>query len=312
MIIWGRSLMPGSPDAPSLEVVIRRLLLVFLGAAAVCLVPWTVYLANTLPDQFDTGQWRAAWVGFDFALLCCFAGAAWLGLRRRRAAVPLLAVTAALLLCDAWFDVLLDWESPDRWTSVALAVFAELPIAVVLLVAARRLLTGEMRRRALTIRDIEVHDDPRCQELFRYLPATAEELAGAGLGDVERILDRLAADGFVRRQRDGRWVALPQSLWEPRPDEFDEPYRTRVAAFLDEKYGEELALLSWAARHRDEFGPWGRAQRASARLTELELREFEAEYLELLTRYVRLRGRPAPGVRRLAVRFYAFPTPDTP
>jgi hypothetical protein len=36
--------------------------------------------------------------------------------RRRRAAVPLLAAMAALLLCDAWFDVVLDWTSPDRWT----------------------------------------------------------------------------------------------------------------------------------------------------------------------------------------------------
>ncbi len=297
--------------APSLGFVIRRFLLFFLGAAAVCLVPWIVYLANTLPDQFDTGQWRAAWVGFDVALLGCFASAAWLGVRRRRAAVPLLAATAALLLCDAWFDVVLDWTSPDRWTSIALAVFAELPIAVVLLVASRRLLTGEMRRRALTVRDIEIYDDPRCQQLFRILPATIEELAGTGIAGVEGLLERLAADGYVRWQRDGRWVALPQSLRETRPEEFDEPYRSRVAAFLDEKYDQELELLSWAAAHRDEFGQWGRAQRASARLTEAELREFEAEYLELLTRYVRLRGRPEPGVRRLAVRFYAFPAPDT-
>jgi hypothetical protein len=284
---------------------------VFLAAAAVCLVPWIVYLANTLPDQFDAGQWRTAWVGFDVALLCCFAAATWLGLRRRRAAVPLLAATAALLLCDAWFDVLLDWGSPDRWTSIALAVFAELPIAVVLVVAARRLLTGEMRRRSLTVRDIEVHDDPRCQQVFRGLPATAEELAGTGIAGVEDILEGLAADGFVRRRRDGRWIALPQSLREPRPDEFDEPHRTRVAAFLDEKYDRELELLSWAAAHRYEFGEWGKAQRASVRLTESDLREFEAEYLELLTRYVRLRGHAAPDVRRLAVRFYAFPAPDT-
>jgi len=307
--------MPAAPDPPSLEVMIRRLLLVFLGAAAVCLVPWIVYLAYTLPDQHDAGQWRVAWVGFDVALLCCFASGAWLGLRRRRAAVPLLAATAALLLCDAWFDVLLDWSSPDRWVSVALAVFAEVPIAVVLLVAARGLLTGEMRRRTVTIRDIEVHDDPRYQQVLRALPGTAEELArrtGMTAADIESCLERLAADGFAQSRRDGVWMALPQYLLEPRPDDFGEPHRTRVAAYLDELYERELKLLSWAAAHRDEFGPWGKAQRASARLTEPELREFEAEYLELLTRYVRLRGNSAPGVRRVAVRFYAFPTPDTP
>jgi hypothetical protein len=288
----------------------RRFMLLFLGAAAVCLVPWIVYLADTLPDRHDAAQWRVAWVGFDVALVGCFATAAWLGLRRRRAAVPLLAATAALLFCDAWFDVLLDWASPDRWMSIALAGCAEVPIAVVLLVAARRLLTGEMRRRALTIRDIEVYDDPRAQELLRALPATAAELATrTGAADVEEDLCRLAEDGFVRRQRDGRWVALPQALRETRPDEFAEPHRSRVAAYLDELYERELALLSWAAAHRDEFGPWGKAQRASARLTEPELRAFEAEYLELLARYVRLRGRPGPGVRRVAVRFFAFPSP---
>lgn len=121
--------------------MIRRMLLVFLGAGAVFLVPWTVYLAQTLPDQYDIGQWRTAWVGFDVVLLTCFAAGAWLGLRRRRAAVPLLTATAALLCCDAWFDVMLDWTSPDRTTSVLLAVFAELPIAALLLLAARRLLT---------------------------------------------------------------------------------------------------------------------------------------------------------------------------
>jgi DNA-binding transcriptional ArsR family regulator len=293
--------------------VIRKLLLVFLGAAAICLVPWTVYLAQTLPDRHDSGQWRVAWVGFDVALACCFAGAAWLGLRRRRAAVPLLTATAALLFCDAWFDVLLDWNSSDRWLSVGLAVFAELPIAVFLLVAARRLLTGKMRRRALTVRDIEVYDNPQYQQVMRSLPATVPDLAsrtGLSTDDVVGHLETLARDGFVRRRRDGRWHAVAQYLRETRPEEFGEPHRTRVAEYLDQTYDRELELLSWAAKHRTEFGPWGKAQRASARLTELELREFEAEYLELLTRYVRLRGQPARGARSVGGRFFAFPAPE--
>lgn len=294
--------------------MIRRMLLVFLGAAAVFLVPWTVYLAQSLPDRFDTGQWRAAWVGFDVALLCCFAGAAWLGLRRRRAAVPLLVATAALLCCDAWFDVVLDWESPDRWTSVLLAAVAEVPIAMLLLIAARRLLAATPRR-TLTVRDIEVYDDPWRQRLLRGLPATADDLAATTdrpVTEVAATLDSLAEDGYVRRRRDGRWHELPQYLREPRLDELAEPHRSRVTAYLDEKYDEEVRLLAWAAAHRDEFGPWGKAQRASARLTAPELREFEIAYLELLTRFCQLRHHPVPGVRTVAVRFYAFPPPGTP
>lgn len=120
--------------------MIRRLLLVFLGAAALFLVPWTLYLADTLPSQFDTGQWNVAWVGFDTALGCCFALACWLGWRRHRAAVPMLAATATLLCCDAWFDVILDLRTGDMWTSIASAVVVELPLALFMFNAARRLI----------------------------------------------------------------------------------------------------------------------------------------------------------------------------
>jgi hypothetical protein len=99
-------------------------------------------------------------------------------------------------------------------------------------------------------------------------------------------------------------------LREPRPDEFDEPHRSLVAAYLDEKYDQELRLLAWAAARREEFGPWGKAQRAALRLTAPELRRFETAYLELLAQFSCLRRRPAPGAREVAVRFYAFPAPD--
>jgi hypothetical protein len=294
-------------------IMIRRILLVLLAGAVVCLLPWIVYLAHTLPDRYDTGQWRMAWVGFDIALLLCFAAAAWLGLRRRRAAVPLLSATAAMLCCDAWFDVMLGWTSADRWSSIALAVLIEVPVAVVLLVAARRLLTGEMRQRPVTLRDIAMREDPRYEQVVRELPATAEEVAlrtGLSAGDVTECLKTLAGNGFVRRNRNGRWSAIPQDLREPKPDDFDEADRARVAEFLDAKYEREVALLSWAAANRDEFGPWATAQRTSARLTEPELRELDAEYRELITRYCRRRRRPVEGEQELSVRFYAFPLPE--
>lgn len=121
----------------------------------------------------------------------------------------------------------------------------------------------------------------------------------------------LRSDGYARLGRDGQWTGVPQYLREPRPDEFDEPHRSLVAGFLDERYDQELRLLTWAASHREDFGPWGKAQRASTRLTAAELRELEAEYLELLTRYCHLHRHPAPGLRKVALRFYAFPPPET-
>src|SRR5262245_17301300 len=111
----------------------RRVLLAFVGSAAAGLLPWTIYLAQTLPNQHASNSWKLAWVGFDTGLLLLFAAAAVLGLRRRRAAVPLLAATAALLCADAWFDVVLDWDTPGRWISVAMALLLELPAAILLL-----------------------------------------------------------------------------------------------------------------------------------------------------------------------------------
>ncbi|WP_191251118.1 helix-turn-helix domain-containing protein [Amycolatopsis oliviviridis] len=294
--------------------MIRRILLTLLAGAAVLLVPWTVYLAHTLPDRYDTGQWRAAWVGFDIALLLCFAAGAWLGSRRRRAAVPLLSATAAMLCCDAWFDVMLGWTSAERWTSVALAVFVEIPVAVLLALAARRLLSGAMPRRTVNLRDIAMREDPRYHRVTRELPGGAEEIArrtGLDRTEVTACLKTLQETGFVRRNRQGTWTSIPQDLREPSPDDYDGADRARVTAFLDAKYANEVALLSWAAAHRDEFGPWSTAQRTSTRLTEEEFRELDTEYRELIARYCQRRRRPAADEKELSVRFYAFPPPET-
>ena len=294
-------------------IVIRRLLLVFLGAAAVFLVPWTVYLANTLPTQFDTGQWNLAWVGFDTALGCCFATACWLGWRRHRAAVPMLAATATLLCCDAWFDVLLDWASPDRWTSVAMAVCAELPIAGVLLWRARTLLIGP-RPRPLTVRDIELRTDPRVQRVQAALgrlrradtPTLAAE-SGLPVAEAETILADLRSNGYLRL-RDGRWQEAWMSTTMPNPADFDEAQRARVEEFVNAKYDHELRLLGWAARHRDEFGEWGKGHRATIRMNAADLAAFNTEYEELVARYS-LRHRSTPDDRPVAIRYYAFPAP---
>ena len=44
-----------------------------------------------------------------------------------------------LLVCDAWFDVILDIGTRNIWMSVASAAFAELPLAFIVFTAARRL-----------------------------------------------------------------------------------------------------------------------------------------------------------------------------
>lgn len=93
------------------------------------LVPWTVYLALTLPSGFRAHYWRLAWSGFDVLLLFCMAATAYLGWRRRQAVIAGAIATATLLICDAWFDIALDLGTGDVWMSLASAVFIELPLA---------------------------------------------------------------------------------------------------------------------------------------------------------------------------------------
>ncbi|SHH06129.1 hypothetical protein SAMN05444320_12026 [Streptoalloteichus hindustanus] len=294
------------------------LLVVVAGAAAV-LVPWTVFLSATLPTRYDTGLWRWSWVGFDVALVGCFAAAAWLGWRRRRAAVTLMTFTAAMLCCDAWFDVTLGWGSPGHWSAVALAVLVELPVAGLLLARAHVLLTGGMVRREFTVADIELHTRPEYQRLQEALattePATTEELADAlscPADELSPMLDRLLRAERLRRGRDGRWRRVPQSLMPPALERLSEADQARLRAFYDEKYDYELRLFDWAVRHRDEFGSWAQGSRGNAHLTEAELAEFNAEYEGMFTRYCLLRSSPAPGTRHITVRWYAFPTPEHP
>lgn len=108
------------------------------------LVPWTIYLAVSLPDHFEAQHWPWVWVGFDVMLLVTLAGAGAAVWLRRQVLVPLSFVAATLLLCDAWFDVSLSWGKEDVWASAASAVLVELPLAVLLIMRARRALKVSM------------------------------------------------------------------------------------------------------------------------------------------------------------------------
>ena len=117
----------------------RRISLLVSMGICVVLAAWIGVLIVTLPKHYAAGHWRGAWVGFDFALLIAFAATAWAAWRERQVLIICLTVTATLLCCDAWFDLILDLGSSDIWMSVASAVFAELPLALIMFTVTRRL-----------------------------------------------------------------------------------------------------------------------------------------------------------------------------
>jgi hypothetical protein len=120
--------------------LLRRVFLSIIGASSLLMIPWIAYLAVSLPDRYVAGQWKAAWVGFDIAMLALLGCTAWSAWRRRQLLVPSAVVTATLLLCDAWFDVVLDWGTSGMWWSIATAALVELPLATLLLHVAVRLI----------------------------------------------------------------------------------------------------------------------------------------------------------------------------
>lgn len=118
----------------------RQFGLVILAGSTIGLIPWIGYLVVTLPQHYTAHQWGIAWVGFDVGLVFCLAMTSWTVWTMRQLAVPWAIITATLLVCDAWFDVALDWGTSDLPISVATALLGELPLAGLLFYAARRMI----------------------------------------------------------------------------------------------------------------------------------------------------------------------------
>jgi hypothetical protein len=118
----------------------RRIVIAASLLSVLVLAIWIGVLEVKLPKLYRAGGWRAAWVGFDIGLLLVFAATAWAAWRRRQVLIVCLMVLATLLLCDAWFDTTLDWGTQGFMLSLLSALVVELPLAVVALVGARRLL----------------------------------------------------------------------------------------------------------------------------------------------------------------------------
>jgi hypothetical protein len=94
------------------------------------LIPWIVYLGLSLPSREVSHHNDIAWVGFDVFELMALGATGLLALRRSRFLALAAASAATLLVVDAWFDIL---TSPRQQVlgSIVLAVFIELPLAVV-------------------------------------------------------------------------------------------------------------------------------------------------------------------------------------
>lgn len=104
------------------------------------MIPWTAYLAISLPVHFRAHNWNVAWVGFDSALMIVLALTAWAAWFRRQLLAATSVVAATMLLCDAWFDVNTSLGTRGEWVTILTALLANVPMALFFIWLARRIM----------------------------------------------------------------------------------------------------------------------------------------------------------------------------
>jgi hypothetical protein len=124
---------------PSLARRMRRNRLTLMTVGSIGLIPWMAYLGWSLPANYEAHNWPATWIGFDCLLIAFMTATAVLGWQRRQLVLLAGFTTGVLLICDAWFDIMT--SGPDQvWISVFTAAAFNVPIAVLLMTGALRIL----------------------------------------------------------------------------------------------------------------------------------------------------------------------------
>ena len=121
--------VPERPVSPNAR---RTLLLVtwVFALGVLVMIPWSAWLAWSLPERSLAVNYDLAWAGFDVLLTLVLAAVAVSAWRGGRWLPPLASATAALLVVDAWFDVVTSHGRGERWEALLRAAFIELPLAV--------------------------------------------------------------------------------------------------------------------------------------------------------------------------------------
>lgn len=124
------------PPPPVLRGLPRWAAPVFCAFGAL-LVPWTLWLAVSLPTRHLANHYDLAWSGFDVALAGTLIATGVALLRHATWTQSVAAASATLLICDAWFDITLSSPGSEQLVALTTAVLAELPLAAACIVVAR-------------------------------------------------------------------------------------------------------------------------------------------------------------------------------
>jgi phosphoglycerol transferase MdoB-like AlkP superfamily enzyme len=127
------------------KFILRRTAFLYI-VFALILLPWTLYLAQSLPTQQVAIHWDVSWVGLDIALLSAMITTGLFSYYQSRWIVISATMLGSLLLLDAWFDILGQRGGDDLHQAVLLALFVEIPLAIAsFLLAGRALVSNDTR-----------------------------------------------------------------------------------------------------------------------------------------------------------------------
>jgi hypothetical protein len=158
---------------------LRHWVIALFGAIGLGLLPWTIWLSASLKAHHETRHWDLAWSGFDSGLALAFLLTAFAAWRRSPWVGALAAATGTLLVTDAWFDIVLESHADELWNAVYLAVFAELPIAVLCFWIAYR----TERFLSLVLHLAATAESPAQRDLVGVLEVTPDRQPAGETGD---------------------------------------------------------------------------------------------------------------------------------
>jgi len=105
--------------------------------SGIVLVPWIIFLVSSLPSTHAAAHWDIAWAGFDVVLALLLLGVAVSARRRSPWLEGVATAAAALLVVDAWFDILTSSTHVELAVAIGEAVLVELPLAALCVLLAR-------------------------------------------------------------------------------------------------------------------------------------------------------------------------------
>ena len=184
--------------------------------AAVCTVPWVVFLAASLPATSRVND-RLAWVGFDVGEVVMLAVTAYLAWRGKAKVALAATALATMLVVDAWFDVNTSSAGEDRDIALGFGVLEVSLAAVSLWIAFHAASVARRRLEDLARREAE-------REIRRTLPSRGRTRRLTDLADWARDRPRLLADALARSGDD---VGQPDAAHANGPTEIDLVRRSR-------------------------------------------------------------------------------------